>query len=494
MRSFHRSTYLATTVFSLFACLSAAHAQKPNIVLIYADDIGYGDIGCYGATAVRTPNLDKVAAAGLRLTDGHSSAATCTPSRYALMTGQYAWRKQGTGILPGDANLIIPPGTPTLPAMLKGAGYRTGLVGKWHLGLGDSPVDWNKEVKPGPLECGFDAAFFFPATQDRVPTVLMRDHRVVGLDPADPLEVSYKSNFPGEPTGADNPELLKLVHSHGHNQSVHNGIGRIGYQRGGKSARWVDEDLADTFTGEAVKFIEANRAQPFFLFFASHDIHVPRTPNARFAGKSGLGSRGDCLLEFDWTVGKIMETLESLGLAENTLLIISSDNGPVLDDGYQDEAVAKNGGHRPAGPWRGGKVSAFEGGTRVPFLVRWPARVKPAVSDALVCQIDLFASLSSLTGQSLSGEAAPDSFDVLPALLGESRQGREQLVTQGTRDLALRQGNLKYITATKNRKASLFNLAEDPAETKDLIDADPERAATLAQTLETIRTNPRSRP
>jgi len=496
--------HLRWSALFLLLCGAATAAERPrNIVLIYADDIGYGDIGSYGSKRIATPNIDKIAAAGVRHTNGHSAAATCTPSRFALLTGMYAWRKPGTNILPGDANLIIPPGTTTLPSVLKKAGYTTGVVGKWHLGLGDAKIDWNGEIKPGPLEIGFDSSFIIPATGDRVPTVFVENHRVVGLDPADPLEVSYKENFPGEPTGEGNPELLKLRHSHGHNQSIHNGIGRIGYQRGGKAARWVDENIADDLTSRAVAFIEQRKDQPFFLFLATHDAHVPRTPHPRFAGKTGLGPRGDAIAEFDWTVGEVAGALDRLGLAEDTLFIISSDNGPVLDDGYQDDAVTKNGDHTPAGPLRGGKSSAFEAGTRVPFIVRWPARVKPGVSESLIGQIDLLSSLASLADQKLAADDAPDSVNLLPALLGESRDGRDHLIRQGA-SISIIRGGWKYIEPVKNPKPvkvavntntetgrdnvpQLYDLAKDPGERTNIAAEHPEKVAELSTLLEEVR-------
>ena len=377
----------------------AEAADRPNIVLIYADDLGYGDVGCYGATRVRTPNIDRLAREGLRFTDAHAPSSTCTPSRYALLTGEYAWRRKGTGVLPGDAALIIEPGRETLPAMLKRAGYITGVVGKWHLGLGAGSIDWNGAIKPGPLEIGFDSAFIMAATGDRVPCVFISDHNVVGLDPHDPIRVSYGKPIGDEPTGAANPELLKVKPSHGHNQTIVGGISRIGYMTGGKAARWVDKDMANVFTREAVAFIERHAAAPFFLEFATHDIHVPREPHPQFAGTSKCGVRGDVIQELDWSVGQILETLDRLKLTDRTLVLFTSDNGPVVDDGYADGAVRDLDGHRPAGPLRGGKYSLFEGGTREPFLVRCPGRVRPGLSDALVNQVDLLASLASLTGQ-----------------------------------------------------------------------------------------------
>jgi arylsulfatase A-like enzyme/outer membrane protein assembly factor BamB len=463
-------------------------ASRPNIVIILADDLGFGDVSCYGAKKVHTPNVDRLAREGLRFTDAHATSATCTPSRYALLTGEYPWRKKGTGILPGDAALIIEPGRTTLPSLLRKAGYRTGVVGKWHLGLGgpDGP-DWNADIKPGPLEIGFDYGFIMPATGDRTPCVYVENHRVVGLDPKDPIRVSYAAPVGEEPTGRDHPELLKMRPSRGHDQTIVNGISRIGYMSGGKAARWVDEDMADTFTRKATAFIEQNKDRPFFLYFATHDIHVPRVPHARFAGRSGMGPRGDVILQFDWCAGEILRTLDRLGLADNTLVILSSDNGPVVDDGYQDEAVEKLGDHKPAGPLRGGKYSIWEGGTRVPFVVRWPARIKAGTSDAVVCLMDCLASLAALSQQPLASTDALDSVNVLPALLGESKTGRKQLVEHAGQMLALREGLWKFIASVKGPIGQLYNLADDLAETNNLAAANPERVKELSEKLSAVR-------
>jgi arylsulfatase A-like enzyme len=347
--------FLALLVVAVLC--APAWSRPRNIVLIMTDDLGYGDVGCYGATKVKTPNVDRLAAAGLRFTDGHCTSATCTPSRYALLMGEYPWRKKGTNILPGDAALIIEPGRTTLPSVLKRAGYTTGVVGKWHLGLGRGNLDWNKPIKPGPLEIGFDYAFLIPATVDRVPCVFVEDHAVVGLDPADPIRVSYEQKVGDDPTGREHPELLKVKLTHGHDGTIVNGISRIGFMSGGKAARWVDEDIADTITGKAVSFIERNRDKPFFLYFATHDVHVPRAPHQRFVGTSGCGTRGDVIRQMDWSVGQVLDALERLKLADDTLVIFTSDNGPVLDDGYADGAVELLNGHSPAGPWRGGKYT-----------------------------------------------------------------------------------------------------------------------------------------
>jgi arylsulfatase A-like enzyme len=469
--------------------------------MIYNDDLGYGDVGCYGANAVATtPNIDRLAREGLRFTDAHSAAATCTPSRYAMLTGQYAWRRPGTGILPGDAPLIIEPGRTTLASMLQDAAYATGVVGKWHLGLGRGRPDWNGEIKPGPLEIGFNDCFIIPATGDRVPCVYVENHRVAGLDPSDPIEVSYTQNVGDEPTGAERPDLLRVKLHHGHDQTIVNGISRIGYMTGGHAARWIDEDMADVITNKAARFIEKHRDTPFFLYFATHDIHVPRVPHPRFQGATKMGPRGDVIAELDWSVGQVLETLDALGLRDKTLVILTSDNGPVLNDGYEDEAAERVGEHRPSGPLRGGKGSAFEGGTRVPFVVRWPARIAPGTSDALVCQIDLLASLSALVGEKFDAAQAPDTVDVLPALLGESKTGREMLVEQGA-GLSLRHGNWKYIppnrAPVKNRNTGtetgggteprLYNLAVDLGERQNLAARHPEKVDELSRLLKRIR-------
>jgi len=480
-------------------CIHAA--DKPNIIVILADDIGYGDLSCYGATKVKTPNLDRLAAEGQRFTSGYAPSSTCTPTRYAMLTGEFAWRKKGTGILPGDAALIIEPGRVTLPSMLKQAGYTTGVVGKWHLGLGKGGIDWNTEIKPGPREIGFDYSFLIPATGDRTPCVFVEDQKVVGLDPADPIQVSYGKAIGDEPTGAKNPDLLKMKLTHGHDNTIINGISRIGYMTGGKSARWKDEDIADTITKKAVSFIESNKEKPFFLYFATHDIHVPRAPHPRFVGTSQCGTRGDVIHQLDSSVGEVLAALDRSQLAEKTLVIFSSDNGPVLDDGYADGAVKDLNGHTPAGSLRGGKYSLFEGGTRLPFITRWKGKIQPGVSDALVCQIDFLSSFSKLTGQVLPSESAPDSLDILPALLGESQQGRDYVIEHAN-GLAVRKGNWKLVPgnpnpgkAGKNLQAdSLFDLSSDIGEQKNLAAEKPELVTELKVLIEKVRAEGRTRP
>ena len=479
----------------LFAALTPASGAlgapaKPNIILILADDIGYGDLSCYGAKLVQTPNLDRLAREGRRFTDAHSPASTCSPTRRALLTGVYSWRQpQGSAIMPGNAPLSIPPGTVTLPSMLKQVGYTTGIVGKWHLGLGgQGGPDWNGTIKPGPLEIGFDYAFFFPATGDRVPCVFIENHNVVGLDPKDPIAVSYAGKIGNEPTGRENPELLKLKATVGHDRTIVNGIGRIGWMTGGKAARWKDEEIADTFTKRALGFIEKSKDNPFFLYFATHNIHVPRVPSPRFHDKSQCGTRGDAIAELDSAVGEVLTLLERLKLADNTLVIFSSDNGGVMDDGYEDVGSFK---HPCNGKLRGYKGSLWEGGHRVPMIARWPGHISAkSECDELVTLLDLTATLASLTGQTLPKGAAADSINVLPALLGlpHEQPARETFVPHvgGIKGpFALRQGTWKLVQAQgKNPPVPfLVNLASDPGEKTNLASEQPQRLAAMTSLL-----------
>lgn len=472
--------------------------KLPNIVIIYTDYQGYGDVGAYGASSLKTPNIDKLAEGGVRFTNGYASSATCTPSRYALLTGEYPWRNERARILPGTAPLLIDTAQMTIPRMLKQKGYHTGIVGKWHLGLGSGNVNWNLKVSPGPNEIGFDYAYIMAATQDRVPTVYLENGVVVGLDQNDPLEVDYQNNFEGEPTGLENPELCKMMWHHGHNSSIHNGIPRIGFQRGGKSAMWVDEDMADDFLGKAQQYIRENKENPFFLYYALQQPHVPRTPHPRFVGSSGMGPRGDVIVEADWCVGELMKTLEDEGLLENTLIIFSSDNGPVLNDGYYDDAVEKLGDHTPWGPLRGGKYSLFEAGTRVPFITYWKGTIEPKVSDALVTQLDLFSSFAELVGSEIKG---PDSQELLDVFMGTSLNAREEFIIEATTRTALRKGNwvlippydgpavnnMVNIELGNSDEMQLFSLKEDIGQKNNLAEKNPEKLQEMVHSFFKIR-------
>ncbi len=382
--------------------------------------------------------------------------------------------------------------------MLKAEGYHTGIVGKWHVGLGDGNVDWNERISPGPNEVGFDYAHIMAATQDRVPTVYIENGYVVGLDPDDPIMVDYKNNFEGEPTGKDNQELLTMRWHHGHNSSIVNGIPRIGYMKGGDAAKWSDIDMADHFLAKAKAYVQEHKEEPFFLYYAFQQPHVPRTPHPRFEGATGMGPRGDVIAEADWVIGDFMQTLEEAGLLENTLIIFSSDNGPVLNDGYYDDAVEKLGDHTPWGPLRGGKYSLFEAGTRVPFIVYWRGTISPGVSNALVSQLDIYTSLAELVGSEATG---PDSKNMLDVFMGKSNQGREELVLEATTRTAFRKGDWVMIPPYKGPAVNkmvnielgnsdsyqLYNLATDIGQQQNLAETKPGKLQEMITEFEKIR-------
>ena len=457
--------------------------QKPNIVLIYADDIGYGDLSCYGAIKVKTPNCDSLAAQGIRFTDGHTVAACCTPSRYSMLTGEYAFRNPGAGIASGIEGMLIDTRCSTLPSMLKKAGYKTGVVGKWHLGLGVRPTNYNATIKPGPNDLGFDYAWILPSTGDRVPCVWVENDHVVNLDPADPIMLDYSVNR-GEP------------------DSYVNGIPRIGSQKGGKAALWKDDEMSFVIAEKSCAFIEKNNpsvsGKPFFLYMSTHNIHVPRVPNPMFVGKSDCGVRCDAIVEFDWMVGQVMDRLDKLGLTENTLVILSSDNGGKNDNNGPDkihgigDPDATN-GHLQNGLLRGNKGTVYEGGTRVPFIVRWPERINAGVSDALISQVDLLASLAALTGQTIEEGQAPDSQNHMDALLGIDLKGRSWLLTQTNQSspYGLRSGSWKYLPdggdfRNPKKEIELFNLENDLAESNNLATKLPEKIKEMQEMMDEI--------
>lgn len=486
-----------------------AQNTRPNVVVIYTDDVGYGDLSCYGATSVKTPHTDRLAKEGLRFTNAHSPAATCTPSRYALLTGEYPFRRKGTGIAQGDAPMIITPERYTLADLFKNAGYTTAAVGKWHLGLGAKGAqNWNGVMSPNLNDIGFDYSYIMAATGDRTPCVFMENNRIANLDPNDPIEVSYTQPFEGEPTGKKNPELLKMHPSHGHDQALVHGVSRIGYMRGGKSALWVDENIADSITLKAVKFIENNKNKPFFLYFATNDIHVPRVPHPRFKGQTTMGARGDAIIEMDWSVGEILNVLDKNGLTDNTIIIFTSDNGPVVDDGYKDEAIERLGNHKPAGILRGGKYSTFEAGTRVPFIIRFPKKIKKGVSDALVSQMDMMGTFASFLHQKLPNEAASDSFNEEKAWFGQNSKGRDYLVSATNSGiLSIQKKGWKFIEPSNNAaydkntnielgnnpKPQLYNLKKDIGERENMADKQPKILMDLENELKKVRNTTKTR-
>jgi len=491
-----------TFLFIVFIALNlvgcAKDPQNPNIIIIYTDDLGYGDVSAYGATEISTPNMDFLANHGVQFSQGYASSATCTPSRYALLTGTYPWKEKRARILPGTAPLIIDTAQITLPKMLKNQGYETAVIGKWHLGLGTGQVDWNSHISPGPNEIGFDHAYIMAATQDRVPTVYIENGYVDGLDPSDPIEISYKRNYEGQATGKNNPELLSMMWHHGHNGTIVNGVPRIGFMKGGESAKWSDIDMADHFLNKVKKYIKSKKDKPFFLYYGMQQPHVPRTPHPRFVGATSLGPRGDVIAEADWCVGELMKTLHEEGLMENTLIVFSSDNGPVLNDGYYDDAVEKNGSHTAAGVLRGGKYSLFEAGTRVPFITYWKGKIQPKKSDALVSQLDLFSSLARLTGSDLR---ADDSLDLLDTFMGNSDLGRKELILEATTRTALRSGDWvmipPYIGPAKLKAVNieignsnnyqLYDLSQDISQQVNLAKSKPEKLNEMILRFKEIR-------
>lgn len=471
----------------LAAVACSQDKEQPNVLLIIADDLGVGDVSAYGYGSIQTPNIDRLANDGIRFNNGYATSATSTPSRYALFTGMYPWRNSDARILPGDAPLLIDPQSPTLPKMMQEAGYQTAAIGKWHLGMGAGDVDWNKQISPSANDIGFDYTCLIAATNDRVPTVYVEDGMVEGLDPADPIEVSYEHNYPGEPDGKKDLDMIRLMWDHGHNEAIVNGIPRIGYMKGGQKARWVDEDMADYFIGKFRKYMEErDKDKPFFMYYGLHQPHVPRAPHQRFAGATDLGPRGDAVVEADWCVGEIIAYLEKEGLLENTLVIFTSDNGPVLQDGYVDQAFENKAKHDAYGGLRGGKYSLFDGGAHVPMITYWKGQIKPCISEELVFQLDCFASLAALTGQQVPDGL--DSQDQLDAFIGEGK-GRESLVVEAKSRLAYRKGDYMMVPPYKGkayRKVkevelgnvkdyALYNLKEDRMQQNDLSASEPDK-------------------
>ena len=488
----------------LFAAAMNLKADRPKaIVLFYTDDLGYNDTSVYGSKLIPTPNLEKLASEGVTFTDFHSCASVCTPSRYSILTGQAAFRRPNNQILDGDAKLIIPCDRPgerlTLPAMMRKAGYRTVAVGKWHLGLGEgnAPTDWNRRVAPGVNEVGFDHAYVMAATADRVPCVFLRNGTVVGLDPADPIEIKYtprglepKPLWPGEVTAQTNPELLKAwgrPGDHQHDKTIIDGISRIGHMRGGEKARWKDQQIADDLARETDECLAAAKGAPVFLYLCTSDIHVPRDPHPRFRGKSGLGIRGDATVQMDDTLGQVRASLKRHGY-DDCLFVFTSDNGPAVYDGYLDGARMIYGEKQenPCAPYSGGKYTLREGGTRVPTIVAWPGHAAVgARSDALMTQTDLPRTLAAIVGYAVPEGEMRDSKDVSEALLGKSPKGREEIIEEAGWGAAkgFRSGQWKYISTSEPQ---LYDLSQDVAESKNLAAERPDLVAKFAARLKEL--------
>ena len=480
--------------------------EKPNIVVILADDLGYGDLGCQGATKVQTPNIDRLAAEGRRFTDAHSPASVCTPTRYNLLTGRYAWRTWNrSGTVWANDPMLIDPDRFTLADLMKGQGYRTACLGKWHLGFGSPDMpgwdnvlgpDYNRPLRPCPLDVGFDYFWGVPHV-GQLPHVIIENDRVLGLTSDDPIHMLPDKRPGYEKNYLERPRL--------------GGAAALGVS-GGESARYEHEELALRLTDRAVRWIdEQSPDQPFFLYLAHRNIHGPLKPNPRFRGQSEIGVYGDFLLELDWSVGEVLGALERKGFTDNTLLLFSSDNGAIQT--YReiiDSAEIK--GHKINGPLRGQKTDAYEGGCRVPLLARWPGKITPGTqSDALVALTDLLATFADYFDVALPENAGEDSFSFLGPLLGrQPRQvAREALVTDSFRAvMAIRRGDWKLIlgqngggVATHNipvdpekPAGQLYHLGRDIGESTNLYDQYPERVRELTELLTQYQQTGRSTP
>lgn len=409
---------------------------SPNVVFIFADDLGYGDVGCYGATKVQTPNIDRLAAEGRRFTDAHSASAVCTPSRYALLTGEYPMRANGGrgtwGPLNWEQGLLIPTETFTIGKLLQSKGYATSYFGKWHLGWGDKPKnDWSMPLRSGPNQLGFDYYWGIPRVNCNPPYVYVENNMIVGYDPNDPLELLKEG---------DTPTPIRMFPPEASHKS------RNRFKGAAKAHELYDDEMIGIrLTEKAVGWIEDNGKKPFLMLFSTTQIHHPFTPAPRFKGTSQCGLYGDFVHEFDWMVGELMRCLDKNGLTDNTLVIVTSDNGGMFNRAGFD---AFNDGHEINGDLLGYKFGAWEGGHRVPFIARWPGKIPAGtVSDQLICSIDMLATLAAITRQKVDPK---DSVNILPALVNDPEEPvRDELLLAAVKPshLSLRKGRWMYIPA-----------------------------------------------
>ena len=433
--------------FVLLCCSGPIKMQaqdKPNVVYILVDDLGYGDVGCYGATKVKTPNIDKLASDGKIFTDAHSASAVCTPSRYALLTGQYPVRaNNGKGLWgpsPVTSELLINPEQFTLADVFKKSGYATAALGKWHLGFGEGENTWDKPLRPGPNDLGFGYYYGIPVVNSAPPYVYVENDRVVGEDPNDPLvyvgrgkekEVTPITPIPPEASQRTANMFKGAVKAH----ELYNDY-TVGTVLAGKAVDWITEKTTN------------EKQNPFFLYLATTHIHHPFTPGKNFQGKSDAELYGDFIQELDWMVGQVISTLEKQGVAENTLVILTSDNGAMLNLGGRNAVRA---GHKINGDLLGFKFGVWEGGHRVPFIAKWPGKIEAGtVSDQLICNVDMLATFMEVTGQDPNSLKNLDSKNILPALLGNPKMPiRDELVLAAHRSthLSLRKGKWMYIPA-----------------------------------------------
>lgn len=414
-------------------------ADPPNVVFIFADDLGYGDLGCYGATKVKTPNIDTLAKEGRRFTDVHSASAVCTPSRYALLTGEYPLRANGGkgvwGPSPVTSGLIIDTDKFTLADVFKGKGYATAAMGKWHLGFGEGTNKWQEPLRPGPQDLGFDYYFGLPVVNSCPPYVYVENDRIVGSDPADPLIYVGRNAKGTTPITPIPPEASQRT---------------ANMFKGAVEAHklYNDYTVGTVLAGKAVDWITDNKQKPFFFYLATTHIHHPFTPGSNFQGKSDAELYGDFIQELDWMVGEVTGCLEKNGLSENTMVIFTSDNGGMLNLGGRNAVKA---GHKINGDLLGFKFGVWEGGHRVPFIAKWPGKIKAgSQSDQLICNVDMLATFMALTGQGSKPIKGKDSINVLPALLGDPKENiRKDLLLAAHKQthLSLRKGKWMYIPA-----------------------------------------------
>ncbi|MGX5819914.1 sulfatase family protein [Chitinophaga lutea] len=465
------------------AALTAHAQQRPNIVYILADDLGIGDLRCYNPNGkIATPHADRLAADGIRFTDAHSASAVCTPSRYSIMTGRYSWRsKLQSGVLAGFSAPLMDTSTLSTPALLRQAGYHTGIIGKWHLGL-DWPAsndsigyDFSQPIRRSPLSYGFDYFYGISASLDMPPYVYIENNRTVEI----PAE-----NIPA-------------------NAAMH-------IRKGPKGPSFVFTETLEVMAGKARGYINAHKNGPFFLYLALPSPHTPLVTGKAFQGKSGICDYADYVMETDWLLGEVMKALEAAGLSQNTLVVFTSDNGYAP---YAEYDQLKAAGHEPSYIYRGAKADIYEGGHRVPFIVRWPAAVKAGSrSDATVCQVDLLATCAALTGRPLPSSAGGDSYDMTPLLHGNPRgyqrpatvhhsiEGRFA-IRKGPWKLALSPGSGGWSdprtpAARKEGlpEVQLFNLQSDPGERHNVQAQHPEMVRELTALLESYVAEGRSTP
>ena len=469
MNTFFRSLSIAVACLSAVASPGSAadSSNRPNVVIILADDLGWGSVGCYGADAklVRTPHIDRLAKEGRRFTDANTPSSVCSPTRYALLTGRYCWRTSlKYEVLNVSAPLHIEPTRPTIASVAKSLGYRTAIVGKWHLGYQNERTDYTKPLRPGAQDVGFDYQFAVPSNHGDATGVFVEGDRVVGLRSTELFPNKYKNWRGKKQYGLDAPQR-------------------------------VDDQVMPTLTEKAVAWIKLQQpGQPFLLYYTPVAVHNPITPSAKALGSSGAGKYGDFIHELDVSVGAVLDTLDEKGLAKDTLVLFTADNGGEING--QDQGAAQAAGLKQMGPFKGDKHTVWEGGFRVPYLVRWPGHVPAGtVCDEMLSLTDKFATLSALWGVPLPDKsiAAEDSFNMLPAWLGKKSEQplRPQMIVHSADGVfAIRRGPWKWIEGVSAKPAppavrkdefhqQLYNLKDDVSETKDL--QSPANAAVVQQ-------------